>query len=233
MSDRMAILPSETLSVGTWHTNGELIADVARLGWITDDLTVLDITYGHGKFWTDYKPPLLVGVDLNPTKTDPAIGPVDFCRPPFDHRSFDVVVFDPPYKLSGTPSLDDFDERYGIEAPTRWQDRMALILTGAARCADLARLHLLVKVQDQVVSGAMRWQTREVADAVEPLGFRQADRFDFGALRLDDEDELDVRRGRPQPPGREQKHARHQASQLLVFTRRGVRQPGTNGRSEP
>ena len=217
-----ATICRETLSVGAWQTNGELIADVARLGWITDYMTVLDVTYGHGKFWTDYKPPHLLGVDLNPTKSDPDIGPVDFLHPPFPSRSFDAVVFDPPYKLSGTPSLDDFDERYGIEAPTRWQDRMALIAGGAARCADLARLHLLVKVQDQVCSGAMRWQTREVADAVEPLGFRQADRFDFGALRLDEDNELDVRRGRPQPPGREQKHARHQASQLLIFTRRGA-----------
>lgn len=217
---------TETLSVGAWQTNGQLIAEVARLGWISDDMTVLDVTYGHGKFWTDYKPQHLLGVDLNPSKSDPRVGPVDFLNPPFASRSFDVVVFDPPYKLSGTPSLDDFDERYGIEAPSRWQDRMTLITTGAARCADLARHHLLVKVQDQVCSGAMRWQTREVAASVEPLGFRQADRFDFGALRLDEDEELDVRRGRPQPPGRKQVHARHQASQLLVFTRGGVAKSG-------
>lgn len=232
MNEPLATTSTDVLSVGAWQTNGELVADVARLGWITDDMTVLDVTYGHGKFWTDYKPPLLLGVDLNPTKSDPDTGPVDFLNPPFASRSFDVVVFDPPYKLSGTPSLDDFDERYGIEAPTRWQDRMALITGGAARCADLARLHLLVKVQDQVCSGAMRWQTREVADAVEPLGFRQADRFDFGALRLDEDEELDVRRGRPQPPGREQKHARHQASQLLVFTRSGVGSGSNQVRSD-
>ena len=209
----------EVLSVGAWATNAELVAEVAALGWLTDDMDVLDATYGKGNFWTEYRPPRLVGIDLNPAKSDPLWGPMDFRDLAFADRSFDAVVFDPPYKLNGTPSLDDFDTAYGIEAPTNWRDRMALILDGAAECARVAKRHLLVKCQDQVVSGQMRWQTDAVTDVVTSLGFRKADRFDFGALKIADDDELEVKRGRSQPPGRSQVHARHNASQLLVFTR--------------
>lgn len=206
-------------SVDSWVTNADLIADVATLGPGFFDGPVLDATYGHGSFWTVYKPDVLLGVDLNPKRSDATFGSVDFRDLPFKDRSWHTVVFDPPYKLSGTPALDDFDSRYGIEVPTRWQDRMQLILDGAAECARVADKFLLVKVQDQVVSGQMRWQTIEVGDRVKPLGWRQADRFEFGALS-DEEEMVKPRHGRPQPPGRRQVHARHNASQLLAFTRR-------------
>lgn len=215
----------EVPSVGAWRTNGELIAAVARLGWL--DGSVLDVTYGHGKFWTEFQPDVFTGCDLNPAKS-PVGYRVDFTRMPFADRSHDVVVFDPPYKLSGTPALDEFDERYGIDVPAGWRERMALILAGAAECARVADRHVLVKCQDQVVSGAMRWQSRAIADVMQARGFRQADRFEYGATRA----------GRPQPSGRRQVHARHHASQLLVFTRgradngvpaEGYDRPGTYG----
>ena len=203
-------------SIGTWANNAELIADVAALGWLRDDHTVLDVTYGHGRFWTKYRPPLLTGVDLNPTKS--ALGPIDFRHLPFRDDAFDVVVFDPPYKLSGRPALGDFDEAYGIEEYKRWQDRMQLIHDGAWEAARVARVSVLVKCQDQVVSGKMRWQTDVITDLMDDAGFRKADRFDYPT------------RGRDQPAGRTQRHARHEHSQLLVFTRgcqdNGVRLPG-------
>lgn len=142
-------MSEEVQSIGGWNTNAELLADVASLGWITDDMTVLDATYGRGRFWTKYRPPKLTGVDLNPAKS-PAGVVVDFRAMPFRDRSFDVVVLDPPYKLSGRPDLGDFDEAYGIDVPARWQDRMQLIAEGVLECARVASQHLLVKVQDQV-----------------------------------------------------------------------------------
>jgi hypothetical protein len=66
---------------------------------------------------------------------------------------------------------------------------------------------LLVKCQDQVVSGAKVWQTRLVADFVERhLGFV-----------LDDM--LHVQGYRPQPQGRRQIHSRGDYSTLLIFAR--------------
>lgn len=202
----------EVQSIGDWSTNAELIADVAVLGWLADDLTVLDATYGLGAFWTKYRPPLLTGVDINPERS-PWGCAVDFRDLPFDDRSFDVAVLDPPYKLNGTPSLEGFDASYGVDARSSWQDRMRLIADGARECARVARKHLLVKCQDQVVSGKMRWQTDVVTEVAYRAGFRKADRFDFRSA------------GIPQPAGRRQQHARHSVSQLLVFTR-GVQDNG-------
>lgn len=89
---------TEIRSIGTWASNAELIADaVVPLGWIGDHHTVLDCTYGKGRFWTKYRPPRLVGVDLNPLKAHTV--QADNRRLPFPDHCFDVVVFDPDYKL--------------------------------------------------------------------------------------------------------------------------------------
>lgn len=142
-------MSDEIQSVGDWATNAELIADVAALGWLRDEYTVLDTTYGKGNFWTKYRPPLLTGVDRNPAKSLTGEA-VDFRHLPYPDRAFDVVVFDPPYRLNGTPDREDFDESFGIEDVTRWQERMRLIAAGSHECARVARRNVLVKVQDQV-----------------------------------------------------------------------------------
>lgn len=188
-------------AVHRWATNGDLIADVASLHLRPDD-AVLDVTYGRGGWWTVWKPELLVTNDLH-TEADHH----------FDFRTiwaafapgvFDVVAYDPPYKLNGTPALGDFDDRYGIAQPTNWRDRMALIVEGLSSCFRLEPRLILAKCQDQVVSGQVRWQTHELIVAASELGGRLVDRFDMVG-------------GRPQPAGRRQVHARGRGSSLLVF----------------
>lgn len=187
-------------AVHAWATNGHLVEDVSR---IYDFNSTLDATYGRGRFWTRYRPAQLVTNDLNPD-TDAEFH-YDFRDLPWG-RDFDTVVFDPPYKLNGTPSLGDFDSRYGISAPTRWQDRMSLILEGVVECGRVCRNLLLVKVQDQVVSGRVVWQTLEVVDRLD--GWRLVDRFDL------------LGGSRPQPmDGRRQRHGHGRPSSLLVFER--------------
>ena len=218
-SDRAREIASETArtvgredvipAIGEWLTNGHLIADCARLGYLRSEWDTLDPTYGYGTFWSVWKPAVLVGTDLNPAKSLDGAGSVDFTDLPYGDRSFDAVVFDPPYKLNGTPSdTDGIDERFGVDGVSyfRWQDRMALIRDGARECARVADKVLLVKCQDQVVSGKIRWQTKAVANVVEPMGFGLRARFDFLG-------------GRPQPAGRRQKNPRSCSSQLLVFER--------------
>lgn len=121
-----------------------------------------------------------------------------------------MAVFDPPYKLNGTPALGDFDARYGIEEVTRWQDRMDRIDEGimSARRALAFGGRLLVKCQDQVCSGQVRWQTDHITHLASLLGMGKVDRFDLLGTH------------RPQPPGRTQKHAHGRPSTLLVFVRK-------------
>lgn len=208
----MAMAPPVTndavMSIADWPTNGHLIASCAQLGYLRPEWRTLDPTYGLGTFWTVWSPSELVAHDLVPAKS-PTGESVDFRCLPYTGRSFDAVVFDPPYKLNGTPSdTDGVDERYGVAGePVRWQDRMGLIAQGVIECARvLDKGYLLVKCQDQVSSGKVRWQTTLVKDAAAMVGLGYVDRFDYLGGRAQDEE-------------RGQKHARHNSSQLLVFKR--------------
>lgn len=196
---------AEVLAYNDWPTNAHLIEDVARLGYITGD--VLDPTFGLGRFWKRWHPDdhghKLHASDLNPMKSPGK--PADFTKLPHDDETFDTVVLDPPYKLNGTPACDS-DDAYGVNIPTRWQDRMTLLYEGTRECARVLKSggHLLVKCQDQVCSGKVRWQTHEVARVTENAGHELVDCFHMLG-------------GRPQPAGRRQVHARRNASTLLVF----------------
>lgn len=195
------------MSIDKWPTNGELIRDCARLGYLRSDWKTLDPTWGYGTFWKLWRPLDLVASDIDPDKS-PVGYSVDFTDMPWSSASMRCVVFDPPYKLNGNPSdTDGADERYGVHVYTDWRDRMKLILAGVDECARvLGDGYLLVKCQDQVCSGKKRWQTDAITHRAERWGLGKVDR-------------LDIMSYRPQPEGRSQRHARQCSSQLLVFKR--------------
>lgn len=194
---------TEVRAIGAWATNAELIADAARLGYL--DGTVLDVTYGEGTFWNMWRPD---GDNLvTSDRYKPAGNAWDYTQLPVADRTFASVVFDPPYKLSGTPALGAFDERYGIERRTTRDEVLGDIVAGALECHRVCSRFVLVKCQDQVEGGKVRWQTDIVTRALEDVGARKVDRFDF------------VNNGRPQPAGRRQLTARRNHSTLLVFAR--------------
>lgn len=185
-----------------WKTNGHLIADVVQLGYL--DGSVIDVTYGNGSFWSQYRPDILITSDL---RSPLAEFHWDFTDLPQETASFDVVVFDPPYKLNGTPD-PEVDRRYGVDERTSWEDRHALIFAGLKEVCRVSRRYVLLKCQDQVCSGKIRWQTKIFAEFAEELGFEQVDRFDL------------LGHHRPQPmEGRTQRHAHGRPSTLLVFER--------------
>lgn len=188
------------------RSNAELIVACRDLGYLHDDMVTLDPTWGLGRFWTLWTPRQLVAHDLDAEKS-PA-GSVDFTDMPYSPRSFDAVVFDPPFKLNGAGGSHPSDSAYGV-ADTwggGWQGRHALIRAGITECVRVLRPGgtLLVKCQDQVCSGQVRWQTREFADHAEGLGCRLVD-------------QLHLLGHRPQPAGRRQVHARRNYSTLLVL----------------
>jgi hypothetical protein len=192
---------TEVLASNYWPTNADLILDASRLGYL--DGTVFDATYGEGKFWTKFRPYGLVTNDLY----KPALFHEDYTELAIKlgHDRFDTVVFDPDYKMTGTPSTPDMDFRYGTDRPMRYQDRLANIALGARHCFTLCKHYLLVKCMDQVVSGNVVWQTDLITEHLKGLGGRKIDRFDM------------ITHPRPQPSGRRQVHARRNSSSLLVF----------------
>ncbi len=186
--------------------NAELIEECAQLGYLHKDWVTLDPTWGDGRFWANWMPDTLIPLDLDRSKSPSGLA-VDFRDIRWKPKGgYDAVVFDPPYKYSGTPALGKFDERYGIQKYQRWQDREQMILDGISECVRVLRPRgfLLVKCQDQVSSGEVRWQTFTFTKHAESRGCRLVDHFLLPSYR-------------PQPKGTSQKHARRNYSSLLVL----------------
>lgn len=193
------------LAAGTWSSNAELIADCAALGYLRADWLTLDPTYGLGRFWAKWRPEHLVYSDIDPRRSWSGIS-VDFTGMPWPDALFDAVVFDGPYKLNGTAGSVSSDADYGVAETSTWQDRHALIRDGMTECHRVLKPTgtMLVKCQDQVSSGRVRWQTLEFSNHGIGLGMRLVDMLLFPSYR-------------PQPPSRRQVHARRNYSSLLVF----------------
>lgn len=195
------------LAATAWSTNGELIADVARLGYLHRDWPTLDPTWGKGTWWKVFRPHHLVGHDIDPAKAPDGLS-TDFRQLPHRDGAFAVIAYDPPYKLNGTPT-HEVDDRYGVAgAYTSRDDRHRLMLDGATECARVLAGDgfLLWKCQDQVNGGHVRWQTDMATVHAAELGLTKVDAF----LMLG---------GRAQPDGRRQVHARRNLSTLLIFQR--------------
>lgn len=184
----------------TRRTNARLMQDCLILGYVREP--VLDMTYGEGKFWKGLGPLQVIGNDLNPSKGDVHF---DFRRMPDGDRSYPTVVFDPPYRLGGTPSTPDFDSRYGLDEYRGMDEMEALIRAGTAEAVRIADHFAIIKVQDHVSSTDLRPLTTWVIEEAH----RSA------RVRL--ADSLHVVGGRAQPKGRAQKRARHGYSTALVF----------------
>ncbi len=192
------------------RTNAQAIRDCAALGYLRPDDRVVDFTYGLGQFWSLWKPNELVAHDLDPAKAPN--GALDVLEAPsyYGYASFDVAVFDPPYKLNGTPT-PGVDNRYGVGVVASKSERMRLILDGSVAAAQVARRVLLVKVQDQVSAGRKVWQTHIVAGHLS------------GVAAL--VDMLHVSSYRPQPAGRAQRTVRQNFSTLMIFAKSSAVDP--------
>lgn len=195
-------------------TNAELMRAVAPL-YLTG--SVLDVTYGQGKWWDLYRPHPFVFHDI-------ALDGVDFRDLPyFDRESdrFDTVVFDPPYVLSGGASSarlgPDFQNRYGIGyadpayRPPSAKGRDALhdlILDGFTECCRVARCWVLAKCMEYAQGGRFHDVPTMISDRARELGWVKHDQI--------------VHHTGPGPGGHNifvVKRARRAHSYLLVFSR--------------
>jgi hypothetical protein len=150
-------------------TNAQTVADILRV-LFPDARTVLDMTYGKGRFWSPKHPaPVTVtGLDLDPSRARDVVG--DFRALTFEDDSYDVDIFDPPYQWDmgrGKPSV--MGARFGTyssEAEAR-----ASIQQGCREAWRTARLGIVVKVQDHIHAQRAHWLSKWVWDAlpVEPF----------------------------------------------------------------
>lgn len=190
------------LAIGERRNNAEAIHDAAELGYING--LVLDMTYGKGRFWKLYRPDNASFYTNDLDRSTTAHYNDDFTHLMWPNDKFDTVVFDPPYKLNGTGGSHPSDAGYGVA--NKGKDRLGLIYLGLVEairvCAPNG--HILVKCQDQVVSGQKVWTTFAIHRVCRANDLRLVD-------------QLHVRSYRPQPAGRRQVHARQDYSTLMVF----------------
>lgn len=94
-------------------TNADLILSVAPI-YLTG--SVLDVTYGEGKWWDRFTPDPFTYHDLIKVPEHEDGTGVDFRNLPHADRSFDTVCFDPPYIISGGQSatMPEFQDAYGV-----------------------------------------------------------------------------------------------------------------------
>lgn len=187
-------------------TNADLIAAVAPL-YLTG--SVLDTTYGEGKWWVRFTPDDFTFHDLK-------VDGVDFTALPHDDQSFDTVVYDPPYVPAGGAATNQqvagsFRSAFGLTAGRTGAEFDRLVMDGLAECCRVSRRFVLVKCMEFVGSAAFRDMPTEIANAAGEHGFAVHDRI--------------VHNAGPGPGGHNiftVKRARRVHSYLTVFKRRGV-----------
>lgn len=161
-------------------TNADLMAAVAPL-YLTG--SVLDVTYGEGKWWDRFTPHPFAFHDLH------KVDGVDFTALPEPTSSVDTVTFDPPYVVSGTASSarlgPDFQNRYGIGLANLGlqsgeKGRAALsemILAGLAECCRVASAFVLVKCMEFAQGGLFHDTPSAVTSTAAVMGWVKHDQI--------------------------------------------------------
>lgn len=186
------------------RTNARAIADLAQLGILRDDDVVLDTTIGPKRaFWQEWKPSALTTNDLDPNVK--AQHHDDARDLPWDDRSFDVVVFDPPYANRGT-SRHPMDAQYGLGVYRTKADVEALLVDGTVEALRVADRLAIVKCQDACVASKFAPQSYPVYVAATAHGAKL-----IGLLYV-------IGR-RAQPNGKKQLNVWSACSTMMVFER--------------
>lgn len=136
----------------------------------------MDVTYGRGLFWSNYRPAQLMTHDI-------AIDGVDFRNLPEADASVDVIVLDPPYISTGaieTSTMPEFLDRYGLAyAPKGAKELLQFVCDGVREAHRVLRHkgRLLVKCMDYVESGRLVLGRHHVVTTALALGMEQVDEF--------------------------------------------------------
>lgn len=151
------LVATPTLAVAPYGS-AEAVRRLLHLAY-RDCVTVLDLTYGAGRFWEAPLPPGIVLSKNVWTGTQAATRvsdslwrySVDFTDArPLDGKSFDLVAYDPPHVAdAGAGGL--YKARYGTAKGTA--ALRLLIEEGFLEARRLARLGVLVKLADHAHGG--------------------------------------------------------------------------------
>lgn len=133
-----------------------------------DAKTVLDITWGKGKLWTDkdHEHWKIWGSDLDPSRGKDFVA--DFTCLPILEMAVDIVVYDPPFLGDSAHGL--MGRRFGVLESERTTQ------IGAGEALFAARLGVVAKCQDHIHGSRPVWMSQWLIDV---LGAP----YDFMAVR--------------------------------------------------
>ena len=163
---------TDTLYTVESGTSAQVVAKLLRV-LLPDARTVLDMTYGSGRFWRGTNADVEVtGIDINPGRAKHVCA--DFTRLPFADDSFDVAIFDPPYHTDmGRGKASVMGARFGAYPSL---DRLyTAVVEGCFEADRVSRLGMIVKVQDYVHSSRLVEMTQWVRDALERPAYQRVD----------------------------------------------------------
>ena len=177
---------------------------------------IADVTFGKGTFWK-YVP--ADTYDLKPT--DILTG-IDFKNLPYDDKSIDCVILDPPYMHQSGSGVHEynpaFEESYRnnenrARSVKKYHDGVLdLYQGGGIEAYRVLRDHgvLIVKCQDEVCANRQRLTHVEIINMYDDMGFTAEDLF------------VTMRNDRPGVSRMiKQIHGRKNHSYFLVFWKRG------------
>ncbi len=205
-------------------TNAKIFPKVLNLH-ISEGADIADVTYGKGVFWKQVSPQKynLTATDINPEKSPDSSEGVDCRNLPYEDNSYDCIVLDPPYAAGffrdnpnqrpGQGSHGSFRDSYtSANTDTSSKYHQAVLDLYYAAGDEAKRVirengHLIIKVQDEVVSNTQNLTHVEVINYYEnELNLYSKDLF------------VVVRPNKPNTPGMEnQVHARKNHSYFIVF----------------
>ncbi|MEE8466764.1 MAG: hypothetical protein V3S68_09825 [Dehalococcoidia bacterium] len=147
--------------------------------------SVLDLTYGHGRFWArrpnDQQGRRITGIDQrHPRELENS---ADRYRPliratlshlPFQRQSFHAIVCDPPF-LIGSNGGGTIADRY--TSPPTYQALLDLMANAATEARRVIRPHgvAIIKAMDTTDGRRRRWFHSDVKSLWEQHGWRQDD----------------------------------------------------------
>ena len=234
------IRPPKYSTLHPGSTSAQVMEDIFTVHVFTADkapgISVLDLTWGRGTFW-DWAWQITMQVELYGADLHTEPSPEDLerltgwvpaldCRDApnlFGAKTFDVVVFDPPFAAIGPASDreegdEEWSKRYGSSrvdgGPKNYDQVAGLTVAGVQAACELAREMVIVKCQAVTESSLYRDTPFLVKETMLKSGWHCEDQVSLYSHK------------RPQPPGRRILHMRNVLSQFIVAV------PGKGGLGE-
>jgi DNA modification methylase len=152
-------------------TNADLFPEVFKMH-VEDGSTIADVTYGKGVFWKKIDKALYEVLE-----SDLMTG-VDFTNLPYQDRSIDVLILDPPYMHGGATVKESINKCYQNKNDSH-ESVVRLYAGGILESARVLKKKgkIIVKTQDEIESGKQRMTHIEIINLLELFGYSVIDLF--------------------------------------------------------